>query len=206
MKEKILRKTSDFLIREGCRKVTVDEIAAYNGVSKRTLYELFLDKNDIIEQTLLYCNDKTREYYHEVFRSYDDNIISVVLGGHHYRPNSKLASAFRLFADAKKNLPDIYENVEKVILEEHRGDLRKFLSKGQEDGLLLPDLQLDSLVTLLPMLIRLIGRVEYNADNHLSNKEIYYQTIIYYFRGISTEKGRMLIDDYLSKNKINNIV
>ena len=49
MKEKILKKTSDFLIREGCRKVTVDEIAAYNGVSKRTLYELFLDKNDIIE-------------------------------------------------------------------------------------------------------------------------------------------------------------
>jgi len=58
MKEKILKKTSDFLIREGCRKVTVDEIAAYNGVSKRTLYELFLDKNDIIEQTPLYCNDK----------------------------------------------------------------------------------------------------------------------------------------------------
>jgi len=96
--------------------------------------------------------------------------------------------------------------VEKVILEEHRGDLRKFLRKGQEDGLLLPDLQLDSLVTLLPMLIRVIGRVDYHAETPLSNKEIYYQTIIYYFRGISTEKGRMLIDDYLNKNKINNIV
>ena len=84
--------------------------------------------------------------------------------------------------------------------------MRKFLRKGQEDGLLLPDLQLDSLVTLLPMLIRVIGRVDYHAETPLSNKEIYYQTIIYYFRSISTEKGRMLIDDYLNKNKINNIV
>lgn len=206
IKEKILRKTTEFLIKEDCCKVTVDEIAAYNGISKRTLYELFLDKNDIIEQALLYCNEKTREYYHEVFSCHDDNIISVVLSGYHYRPDSKLTSAFRLFSDAKKYLPDIYENVEKVILEEHRGDLRKLLRKGQEDGLLLPDLQLDSLVTLLPMLIRVIGRVDYHAETPLSNKEIYYQTIIYYFRGISTEKGRMLIDDYLNKNKINNIV
>jgi AcrR family transcriptional regulator len=37
IKEKILRKTTEFLIKEGCRKVTVDEIAAYNGISKRTL-------------------------------------------------------------------------------------------------------------------------------------------------------------------------
>ena len=57
IKEKILRKTTEFLIKEGYHKVTVDEIAAYNGISKRTLYELFLDKNDIIEQALLYCNE-----------------------------------------------------------------------------------------------------------------------------------------------------
>ena len=44
IKEKILRKTTEFLIKEGYHKVTVDEIAAYNGISKRTLYELFLDK------------------------------------------------------------------------------------------------------------------------------------------------------------------
>ncbi len=206
IKEKTLRKTTEFLIKEGCRKVTVDEIAAYNGISKRTLYELFLDKNDIIEQSLLYCNEKTREYYHEVFNSYDDNIISVILSGQHFRPDNKITSACRLFADAKKYHPDIYENVEKVILEEHREDLRNFLRKGQEDGMLLPDLQIDSLVTLLPMLMRIIGRADFHAESPFSNKDIYCQTIIYYFRGISTEKGRKLIDDYLGNNKINNIV
>ncbi len=202
MKEKILKKTADYLIKEGCRKVTVDEIAAYNGISKRTLYELFLDKNEIIEQSLLYCNERTREYYHEIFSSHNDNIISVILSGHHFRPDSKLTSAFRLFADAKKHFPDIYENVEKVILEEHRADLRKFLRKGQEDGLLLPDLHIDSIVTFIPMLIRFIGRVDFHSETPISNRETYYQTIIYYFRGISTEKGRMFIDDYLNKNKI----
>ena len=47
-KEEIIRTTQEFISRNGIRAVRVDEIAQTLGISKRTLYELFADKNDLI--------------------------------------------------------------------------------------------------------------------------------------------------------------
>ena len=47
-KEEIIRTTQDLIARNGIRAVRVDEIAQMLGISKRTLYEMFADKNDLI--------------------------------------------------------------------------------------------------------------------------------------------------------------
>ena len=47
-REEIIRTTQEFIARNGIRAVRVDEIAQTLGISKRTLYEMFTDKNDLI--------------------------------------------------------------------------------------------------------------------------------------------------------------
>ena len=47
-KEEIIRTTQEIISRNGIRAVRVDEIAQTLGISKRTLYEMFTDKNDLI--------------------------------------------------------------------------------------------------------------------------------------------------------------
>ena len=44
-REEIIRTTQEFIARNGIRAVRVDEIAQTLGISKRTLYEMFTDKN-----------------------------------------------------------------------------------------------------------------------------------------------------------------
>lgn len=44
-REDIIRTTRDLIIRDGIRAVRVDEIAQKLEISKRTLYELFSDKD-----------------------------------------------------------------------------------------------------------------------------------------------------------------
>ena len=56
-REDIIRTTRDLIIRDGIRAVRVDEIAQKLEISKRTLYELFSDKDTLVEQ----CWDKIRE-------------------------------------------------------------------------------------------------------------------------------------------------
>ena len=51
-KEEIIRTTQDLITRNGIRAVRVDEIAQRLGISKRTLYEMFADKNDLISACL----------------------------------------------------------------------------------------------------------------------------------------------------------
>ena len=57
-KEEIIRTTLDLITRNGLRAVRVDEIAQVLGISKRTLYEMFADKNDLISACL---NDMARQ-------------------------------------------------------------------------------------------------------------------------------------------------
>lgn len=56
-REDIIRTTRDLIIRDGIRAVRVDEIAQKLEISKRTLYELFSDKDTLVGE----CWDKIRE-------------------------------------------------------------------------------------------------------------------------------------------------
>ena len=51
-REEIIRTTQEFIARYGILAVRVDEIAQTLGISKRTLYDMFADKNDLIMKCL----------------------------------------------------------------------------------------------------------------------------------------------------------
>ncbi|MEG1405094.1 MAG: helix-turn-helix domain-containing protein, partial [Alistipes sp.] len=51
-KEDIIRTTQALIVRNGIRAVRVDEIAQALGISKRTLYETFVDKATLINRCL----------------------------------------------------------------------------------------------------------------------------------------------------------
>lgn len=52
-KEEVIRATQELIARNGIRAVRVDEIALTLGISKRTLYEMFADKTDLVEACLI---------------------------------------------------------------------------------------------------------------------------------------------------------
>src|ERR1700733_4118922 len=65
VKERILIKAADLFCRYGIRTITMDEIASQLGISKKTIYQFFTDKDDmvsaVIEQEIhrneLECNE-----------------------------------------------------------------------------------------------------------------------------------------------------
>lgn len=51
-REEIIRTTQELITRNGIRALRVDEIAQRLGISKRTLYEMFTDKNELVTACL----------------------------------------------------------------------------------------------------------------------------------------------------------
>src|ERR1700712_2278988 len=49
IKERILEKANDLFMRYGIRSVTMDEIATQLGMSKKTIYQFFTDKDQMVE-------------------------------------------------------------------------------------------------------------------------------------------------------------
>ena len=48
LRERIIENSMEMFLHRGCKSVTMDDIATENGISKRTLYELFSDKSTFL--------------------------------------------------------------------------------------------------------------------------------------------------------------
>ena len=51
-KERVIAKSIDLFTKSGIRLVTMDQIASAVGMSKRTIYELFKDKDKLLFQCI----------------------------------------------------------------------------------------------------------------------------------------------------------
>jgi AcrR family transcriptional regulator len=49
VKARILEKATDLFMRYGIRSITMDEIASQLGISKKTIYQFFTDKDELVE-------------------------------------------------------------------------------------------------------------------------------------------------------------
>ena len=52
VKERILTKAADLFMRYGIRSITMDEIANQLGISKKTIYQFFTDKDDMVSAVI----------------------------------------------------------------------------------------------------------------------------------------------------------
>ena len=184
-KEEIIRITRELIARNGIRAVRVDEIAQTLGISKRTLYEMFADKNDLVGACLDHMSHQQRERIVACSKRRGGNSLQKVL---------KLANEYmdNLYTVDPRFLSDIRH---KIIFAEHYDEHREFwhreitrwLEASRDEELLLPEIDApafaDRLMNTLYEL-RLTGTVR---------EELYLfcRTIL---RGAATRKGIELID------------
>src|SRR5580765_6284497 len=82
-KERILEKATDLFMRYGIRSITMDEIAAQLGISKKTIYQFFTDKDAMVEAVVnaemgrneeecLYSSTTAENAVHEIFLAMDN--------------------------------------------------------------------------------------------------------------------------------------
>lgn len=82
LRERILLKAQDLFHKYGIRSVTMDEIASQLGMSKKTIYQSFADKDELVDATLQQhidsnkcrCEEdklKAENAVHEIFLTID---------------------------------------------------------------------------------------------------------------------------------------
>ena len=61
MKEQIISKSKDMFLKLGFKSVTMDDIASEMGISKKTIYKYFSNKDDLIENTIELAHKEVQE-------------------------------------------------------------------------------------------------------------------------------------------------
>lgn len=197
--EQDLNRLLDFIYKElkakGLKGTTMDSIAASYRISKRTLYEIFESKDNMIEAAIGYWRKKTGEKYSEIFAS-TDNIMEIILKCFLYNRDimGKTSLAFyRDFHDfVKKNSNQI--TCKNAVFQEH---LRNILQRGIDEGFFRSDINLDVLPQMINMQLEALRRMEELFPEGMSLVEVYDSIIITFLRGISTPKGIETLDSLI---------
>ena len=60
-KEELLANISDLFLTYGLRSTSMEDICNYLKISKKTLYHIFENKDDVVEQVMLYRLESIRK-------------------------------------------------------------------------------------------------------------------------------------------------
>lgn len=195
-KEHIIDRTMQMFVTQGIKSVRMDDIARQLGVSKRTLYELFVDKEELLFQTMEHYFEL--EYAQQVELSAGaGNVLEAIfmmLGD----IMDRAEVSTRMMNNLHKFYPAVYEKVMRIGNEKNRTCMREMLEEGIGDGLFTSGFNIDLAITVLyHTCTALITRKDILLPEGMSEREAFVQIVSNFFRGISTSKGMQLVDDYL---------
>jgi len=135
-KEKILEATTSVFNKKGM-KFTMDDIAKELSMSKKTIYTIFRDKEEILYEMVDYAFDKIKASEDEVLNDPNLNTIEkvrLILG---VLPDSYREVDFRQLFTLRDKYPSIYKKIEER-LESGWENTINLLNQGVEEGVLRP--------------------------------------------------------------------
>lgn len=196
VKQRIVSTAGQLFMRHGVKSITMDDVAKECGMSKRTLYEYFSDK----ESLLISCIEAFIAYKraeHEEFLKESDNVIEALVKS--CKRSLELQDISPLFfVEIKRFYPKVAithaARAEKIRCE----DTMKFLKLGIKQGLFRKEQNLEIIVDILASMERNVSDI---AADIIYNKKFdlkeYIMTFLFCFlRGLSTEKGIAVIEKY----------
>ena len=197
-KERIIEQAMQMFVTQGIKSVRMDDIAQQLGVSKRTLYELFGDKEGLLYLAMDRYFEKTRL---ERSASCADarNVLEamfMVLGG--VMDNAEVIQ--RLMNNLRMFYPAVYQKMASEGAAKSRRDLKEMLELGIADGLFVETFNLELAISLLYYTASAITvRKDLMLPEGMPEREAFVQIVSNFFRGISTAKGLQLVDDYVKR-------
>lgn len=196
-RERILQTSMTLFIKYGIRSITMDRIAEELGISKRTIYELFHDKDDLLLQAIRnFAGEKKKESAKMIRES--DNVIEIIFKFAAAQSGQMREINPQFVHDLRKHHPKVFR-----ILSD-RNDLRdysltrNFLESGIKQGIFTGTMDIDLVNHFLHLLLNLFGPEADPRIQKFAHRDIFNNIFLAYIRGISTEKGIQLIDQYKS--------
>ena len=198
IKDQITEQAIEMFMKSGIRAITMDDIAGRVGVSKRTLYENFRDKDDLIRNCLEQLDNKFNRQYKELLENSENTIylsFNIIILG--IKALNEINPLF--FEELKKYHYRVWSEVHRVNLKKQKAMLVTILKKGINQKVFRPNISIDVVVTLMMEQLRLIHEKSLFPESKFPRQIVFENVFINFFRGIATQKGLDLIEGFLEK-------
>ena len=198
MKQNIIQKAAELFLLYGFKSLTMSDMAKEMGVSKKTIYEHFDSKDDLIKTTT--------DHVHQQIDDGIDNIVNrklnpieemftiksfvmEVLMGNRGAPEYQL----------KKYYPQIHDSMRTRQFNKIQECVVDNLHRGINEGLYREELHIAFIARIYYVGITGIADQDIFSPDEFSSHLLYENFLDYHFRGITTRKGRKKLNKIRKK-------
>jgi len=190
LKEKIIQKSSEMFHQFGCVKVTMEEIAAGMGISKKTLYKYFSNKEHLLNEIFTTVSCQSETFTDELLAN--DNYTYVQKVKLLLENVSKHIGKFKgpMISDLQTHFPKIWEKIHLFMQKKAWEKFSVLVDDGIAHGIFRKDVDKNIVVLMYVFSLQNLLTPEVLAQVPLSADQVYNTLINVIFEGILTEDGR----------------
>jgi len=198
-KQQILIQAAQMFLKFGFKSITMDDISRELGLSKKTVYQHFTDKTDLVEQ----CVDNHLANMQQcciTCREQADNAIDQMINlTNMLTENMRQVNPSAMF-DLKKYFKTAWDNLEKHRNEFIYQNIKQNLIQGKKEGLYYKNLDANTVSIFYIHLVELLTNPD-KFTQDISYAHMLKELVKYHMRSICNQKGLELLNIKLKELK-----
>jgi len=198
-KKRVLWNARKLFFGFGYSKVTMDELAFDLNMSKRTLYQLYKSKNELLEAVIS-----------DFFQEFQDSINDII----NRKNNGALTSlkqiifliqeqitifSIHAFEDIRKNNPEAWQMISTLREKMFNNQLREVLEQAKKEDIIRADIDVEIIVLLILNSIQSVVNPEVISRLPYSTEEVIEMFSKFIISGIIKTKNDTIVESLSSK-------
>jgi len=199
-RERIMQAAHNLFYQYGIRSITMDDIAKHLSISKKTIYQFFEEKDEIVGACctgdlkdhgcrMEDITKNSKDAVHEIIECM--NYLGEMFSG--MNPN--------LFYDLQKFHPDSWKSFRNFKEQKLMQMVENNLRRGIKEELYRPDINIKVLAKLRIEQVELAMNPHVFPPGKFNLKEVQLAILDHFIHGITTIKGHKLINKYKKINE-----
>jgi AcrR family transcriptional regulator len=199
MREKILGIASEQFSQYGVRAITMEDIARLAGISKKTIYQEFKDKKQLVKEAFSLALKEDQDRLNKIMEAEDGVIEHLVCTSKMVRERLSALNPMALL-EIQKYFPEVWDMFNEFKEEIIVTDIINVIEKGKGLGYFRSEINAKILANMrIDQINSSMGPLNKNRGD-FSLLTLHIEMLDHFLHGIFTEKGRQA---YLQKQNSN---
>ena len=193
--QQVIFKSEELFMKYGLKSVTMDDIARHLGVSKKTLYQYFDNKKDLIQQ-IFNCRIDFEKDMMDTIREESADAVEEMLKVARYSIRMLRKVSPAAMYDLKKYYHHIWHSVESLHQQYFFEILRENIERGIKQGVYRPDVNADIISKLYVGKISQVVNDELFPIGEYDRADLFKEFFNYHMHGIASPTGLELLEQH----------
>lgn len=186
--EKLTEKVFKLYARYGIKSITMDDVAREMCMSKKTLYTMLKDKEDLVNKVADYKIKLLSEMAEQMIRE-SDNAIEEMVNVYKILLSFLKQHNHSMIYDLKKYYPAVFQKIQKARRKNIFNGISKNLKKGQKQGFYRKDFDPELIAKLHIIRMESLEQSDLITIEDFQSEDRFNDIFKYHLFGVATPKG-----------------